>query len=133
MHPPAFGEHEMTDDTDTVIRRRGPSDAATLTADICVLGAGITGVSAAVEAARLGRRVVIADAAPALGGQAIGSIVGTIIGLFSHGRAAYQITHGLADELIEELTASPAPAAQPAYRHRDLSIRAHAARAVDGA
>lgn len=71
-----------------------------------MLGAGISGVSAAVEAARLGRRVVIADAAPALGGQAVGSIIGTIIGLYTHGADAYQITHGLADELISELTAS---------------------------
>lgn len=96
----------MTSDTDTVIRRRAPRDETVVEADICVLGAGISGVSAAIEAARLGRRVVIADAAPALGGQAIGSVIGTLIGLFSHGEHAYQLTHGIADELIEELTAS---------------------------
>ena len=61
-----------------------------------------------IEAARLGRRVLLVDAAPALGGQAVGSIIGTIIGLYSHGRDAYQITHGLADELIRELTATGA-------------------------
>lgn len=38
-------------------------------ADLCVLGAGISGVAAALEAARLGRKVVIVDGAPALGGQ----------------------------------------------------------------
>ncbi|HEX6508835.1 MAG TPA: FAD-dependent oxidoreductase, partial [Chloroflexota bacterium] len=42
--------------------------------------------------------------APALGGQAIGSIIGTIIGLYTHGPNAYQITHGIADELIKDLT-----------------------------
>jgi hypothetical protein len=68
------------------------------------VGAGIAGVSAALEAARLGRRVIIVDAAPALGGQAVGSIIGTIIGLYTHGPEPYQITHGIADELIEELT-----------------------------
>jgi len=96
----------MTHPIDTVIRRREPHESSHVEADICVLGAGISGVTAAVEAARLGRRVVIADAAPTLGGQAVGSIIGTIIGLFTHGKDAYQITHGLADELIDELTAS---------------------------
>ena len=43
---------------------------------------------------------------PALGGQAIGSIIGTIIGLYSHGPSPYQITHGIADTLIGEMTAA---------------------------
>ena len=65
----------------------------------------MSGVSAALEAARLGRRVVIVDAAPALGGQAVGSIIGTIIGLYTHGERPYQVTHGIADGLIADLTA----------------------------
>jgi hypothetical protein len=73
-----------------------------------VLGSGIAGVSAALEAARAGRRVVLVDAAPALGGQAVGSIIGTIIGLFTHGERPYQITHGIADDLIRDLTADGA-------------------------
>src|SRR5690606_2638123 len=84
--------------------RTAPS-TTTIGADICVLGAGISGVTAAIEAARLGRRVVLVDAAPSLGGQAVGSIIGTLIGLYTHGPDAYQITHGLADELIAEMTA----------------------------
>jgi 2-polyprenyl-6-methoxyphenol hydroxylase-like FAD-dependent oxidoreductase len=86
--------------------RRSPLRAiTTIDTDICVVGAGMSGVSAALEAARLGRRVVIVDAAPALGGQAVGSIIGTIIGLYTHGERPYQITHGIADELIADLTA----------------------------
>jgi hypothetical protein len=96
----------MTKTIDTVVRRREASQETSIEADICVLGAGISGVAAAIEAARLGRRVVIADAAPALGGQAVGSIIGTIIGLYTHGPGAYQITHGIADELIADLTAT---------------------------
>jgi flavin-dependent dehydrogenase len=88
-----------------VLRRPAQSSPTTVTADICVLGAGIAGVSAALEAARLGRKVVIVDAAPSLGGQAVGSIIGTIIGLYTHGPQPYQITHGIADELIADLTA----------------------------
>src|SRR2546423_3500551 len=87
------------------IRRAGQPRLTTIETDICVLGAGISGVSAALEAAKLGRRVVLVDGAPAIGGQAIGSIIGTIIGLYTHGPKAYQITHGIADELIRDLTA----------------------------
>src|SRR3977135_3245840 len=86
--------------------RRPPGhDVKSVKADICVLGAGISGVSAALEAAKLGRKIVLVDGAPALGGQAIGSIIGTIIGLYTHGPQAYQIAHGVADDLIKDLTA----------------------------
>jgi 2-polyprenyl-6-methoxyphenol hydroxylase-like FAD-dependent oxidoreductase len=91
--------------TARVVRRPSQSLPRLVTADICVVGAGIAGISAALEAARLGRRVVIVDAAPSLGGQAIGSIIGTIIGLYTHGPAPYQITRGIADDLIADLTA----------------------------
>jgi hypothetical protein len=93
------------DTTARVVRRSSRAASRTVSADICVVGAGIAGISAAIEAARLGRRVVIVDAAPALGGQAIGSIIGTIIGLYTHGPEPYQITHGIADDLIADLTA----------------------------
>ena len=88
-----------------MIRRPVGRNIKTVEADICVLGAGISGVSAALEAAKLGRTVVLVDGAPALGGQAIGSIIGTIIGLYTHGPQPYQITHGIADDLIADLTA----------------------------
>jgi 2-polyprenyl-6-methoxyphenol hydroxylase-like FAD-dependent oxidoreductase len=91
--------------TTRVLRRPAKSVPTVITADICVLGSGIAGVSAALEAARLGRSVVIVDAAPSLGGQAVGSIIGTIIGLYSHGPEPYQITHGIADDLVADLTA----------------------------
>ena len=86
------------------VRRPEHRASAILEADICVVGAGIAGTSAALEAAKLGRRVAIVDAAPSLGGQAIGSIVGTIIGLYTHGAQPYQITHGIDDDLIRDLT-----------------------------
>src|SRR6267154_5884858 len=82
-----------------------PRDTRHISCDICVVGAGISGVSAALEAARLGRKVVIVDAAPALGGQAIGSIIGTIIGLYTHGPKPYQITRLVADDMIRDLDA----------------------------
>src|SRR5690349_6429575 len=86
-------------------RRPATRESKTVSCDICVVGAGISGVAAALEAAKLGRKVVIVDAAPALGGQAIGSIIGTIIGLYTHDPNPYQITHLVADELIRDLDA----------------------------
>ena len=74
----------MDDNITTSVRTRTISAPDLVRADICILGAGISGVSAALEAARLGRRVVLVDGAPALGGQAIGSIIGTIIGLYAY-------------------------------------------------
>ena len=94
-----------TGTTARIVQRPSSSRPRLVTADICVVGAGIAGVSAALEAARLGRRVVIVDAAQSLGGQAIGAIVGTIIGLYTHGPMPYQITRGIADDLIADLTA----------------------------
>src|ERR1043166_6965722 len=87
------------------LRRGVAREPAIVSCDICVVGAGMAGVSAALEAARLGRTVVIVDAAPALGGQAIGSIIGTIIGLYTHGPKPYQITHLVADDMLRDLDA----------------------------
>src|SRR5205809_5229502 len=87
-----------------VVRRGGSSGPLRrLEADICVVGAGIAGVSAAIEAARLGRRVVLIDGLPALGGQAVNSIIGTFCGLFSNGTHGYQFTRGIADDILDTL------------------------------
>jgi hypothetical protein len=90
------------------VRRPPGREPTVIETDICVLGAGISGVAAAIEAARLGRRTLIVDGAPALGGQSVGSIIGTLIGLYTHGPQPYQITHGLADELVKDLNAAGA-------------------------
>jgi flavin-dependent dehydrogenase len=79
-----------------------------VSADICVLGAGIAGVSAALEAARLGRKVALVDGLPALGGQAVNSIIGTFCGLFANGQHGAQFTHGIADDILRELGAQGA-------------------------
>ncbi|MGA3398633.1 MAG: FAD-dependent oxidoreductase [Acetobacteraceae bacterium] len=88
-----------------IVRRSAAPAGARVDVDICVLGAGISGVSAALEAARLGRRVALVDGLPALGGQAVNAIVGTFCGLFSNGSHGYQVTHGIADEILRDLGA----------------------------
>jgi hypothetical protein len=94
-----------------IVRHPSPSGGALPPArehraDICVAGAGISGVSAAIEAARLGRSVILIDGLPALGGQAVNSIIGMIVGLFGNPPANKQLTHGIADDIIRDLGAT---------------------------
>jgi hypothetical protein len=74
--------------------------------DICVVGSGASGISAAIEAARAGRRVILADGLPALGGQAVNSIIGMFCGLYTPGPEGRQLTHGIADEILHDLGAT---------------------------
>src|SRR5260370_10193000 len=83
---------------------RTGSEPLSREADVCVVGSGISGVSAAIEAARLGRNVLLIDGLPVLGGQAVNSIVGTICGMFSNGKDGYQVTYGIAEDIIRDLS-----------------------------
>ncbi len=74
--------------------------------DICVVGSGASGISAAIEAARAGREVILVDGLPTLGGQAVNSIIGLFCGLFTPGPNGRQLTHGIADEIIHDLSAT---------------------------
>lgn len=87
----------------TRLVRREAAGPRVFEADICVVGSGAAGLSAALEAARLGRSVVLVDAAPHIGGQAVGSAIGTICGLYSNGPDAARLTHGVVDDLLETL------------------------------
>lgn len=78
--------------------------------DVCVVGSGAAGISAALESARLGKRVVLVDALPALGGQIVNSVIGTIVGLFSNDDR--QLTHGIADDILRDLGSQGAIAYQ---------------------
>jgi hypothetical protein len=71
--------------------------------DICVVGSGASGASAAIEAARAGNRVILVDGLPALGGQAVNSIIGMFCGLYAGGDDGAQLTHGIADEILHDL------------------------------
>jgi hypothetical protein len=74
--------------------------------DICVVGSGASGISAAIEAARAGRKVILADGLPTLGGQAVNSIIGMFCGLYTPGPEGRQLTHGIADEILHDLGAT---------------------------
>ena len=96
-----------------IVRRTGAAAIRDIGVDICVVGAGIAGVSAALEAARLGRKVALVDGLPALGGQAVNSVIGTFCGLFANGYRGYQTVHGIADDILRDLGAHGALS----YRH----------------
>jgi len=91
-----------------IVRRAQHAAPQRVSADICVVGAGIAGVSAALEAAKLGRKVALIDGLPALGGQAVNSIIGTFCGLFGNGTHGPQLTHAIADDILRELGAQGA-------------------------
>jgi hypothetical protein len=88
--------------------RRQKKSAWEVNGDVCIVGAGIAGTSAALEAAALGKKVVLVDGLPALGGQAVNSIIGTFCGLFSNGPKRVQLTHGIADGILTDLGAQGA-------------------------
>ena len=94
--------------TATRIVRRESTTPRQIGADICVVGAGSAGISAALEAARLGRRVVLVDGLHALGGQAVNAVIGTFCGFFSNGTSGYQTVHGIADGILRDLGAQGA-------------------------
>ncbi|MGA8229502.1 MAG: FAD-dependent oxidoreductase, partial [Xanthobacteraceae bacterium] len=98
---------DSTPAADTRIVRREAQPAQPVSADICVVGAGIAGVSAALEAARLGRKVAIVDGLPTLGGQAVNSIIGTFCGLFANGTHGPQFTYGIAEDILRDLGRIP--------------------------
>ena len=91
--------------TATRIVRRAAGTVRQIGADICVVGAGSAGISAALEAARLGRKVVLVDGLHALGGQAVNAVIGTFCGFFSNGYSGYQTVHGIADGILHNLGA----------------------------
>lgn len=91
-----------------IVQRDRAAAVRNIEADICVVGAGSAGISAALEAAALGAKVVLIDGQHALGGQAVNSIIGTFCGLFANGHSGYQVTHGIADGILRDLGAQDA-------------------------
>jgi hypothetical protein len=73
--------------------------------DVCVIGAGAAGVSAAVAAGRLGLDVLLLEKYGFAGGAAVAGLSGTICGLHSSGAKPEQIVFGFAEEFRSRLEA----------------------------
>jgi hypothetical protein len=95
--------HPLTELKVNTVHKPGGDPTEELSADVCVVGAGIAGLSAAVESARLGRSVVLADALPVLGGQCVNSLIGLFCGVFGNGPEFHRLTHGIFDPMFADL------------------------------
>jgi len=98
--------HPLTELKVHTVRKPAGAGAHQVTADVCVVGAGIAGLSAAIESARLGRDVVLVDALPVLGGQMVNSLIGLFCGVFGNAPEYRQLTHGLFDDIFRDLGAT---------------------------
>ncbi|MGY4413814.1 flavin-dependent dehydrogenase [Bradyrhizobium sp. LB7.1] len=79
------------------------SGATRLQADICVVGSGAAGSMAALTAATLGLKTVLVEAMPNVGGQLVGTLLGTICGLYDNGPRPRRLTFGPVDDLLKDL------------------------------
>ena len=86
-----------------IVRKSDVRSSHEIQADVCVVGAGIAGVSAAIVSARLGKKVVLVDGLPNLGGNAANGAMGLFCGFFSHGVVPFQLTYGIASEILHDL------------------------------
>lgn len=94
--------------------RRPVDSIKSFQCDLCVVGSGAAGLSAALEAAHAGKRVILVEAAQSLGGQAVNSIIGTFCGLYSNGPDVTRLTYGVADDILRDLHADGAAQDRPA-------------------
>ena len=104
-----------------IVRHDGAAPAKEIEVDLCVVGAGISGTTTALEAARLGRTVAIVDSLPALGGQAVNSIIGTFCGLYRNGTHGHRFTFGIVDDMLDWLVARDAAY----FRHGPMTTVVH--------
>ena len=80
--PHALTELKLTEVTRPAGKGSGPVHE--IRADVCVVGAGIAGLSAAIESARLLRDVVLVDSLPLIGGQMVHSLIGLFCEVFGN-------------------------------------------------
>jgi hypothetical protein len=95
--------HALTELKLTAVTKPAGQPAHDIRADVCVVGAGIAGLSAAIESARLGREVVLVDSLPVIGGQMVHSLIGLFCGVFGNSPAYSQLTHGVFDDIFRDL------------------------------
>lgn len=72
------------------------------TVDVCVVGAGSAGSSAAIAAARRGASVLLVDRLPFLGGTST-AVLDTFYGFYTPGTRARKVVGGIGDDVIAAL------------------------------
>jgi hypothetical protein len=95
--------HALTELKLTAVTKPAADPGHEIRADVCVVGAGIAGLSAAIESAQLGRDVVLLDSLPVIGGQMVHSLIGLFCGVFGNAPRCAQLTHGVFDDIFNDL------------------------------
>jgi flavin-dependent dehydrogenase len=95
--------HALTELKLTTVTKSADDRRHEIRADVCVVGAGIAGLSAAIESAQLGRDVVLLDSLPVIGGQMVHSLIGLFCGVFGNAPRYTQLTHGVLDDIFRDL------------------------------
>lgn len=70
--------------------------------DVCVVGAGSAGSTAAIAAARAGASVLLVDRLPFLGGTST-AVLDTFYGFYTPGSAARKVVGGIGDDVVRAL------------------------------
>jgi hypothetical protein len=83
--------------------------------DLCVIGGGAAGMSAAVGAARAGLKVLMIEKYGFCGGATVAGLSGTICGLYSSGDAPHQIVFGFAGEFYDALKQRGGASSKPIF------------------
>jgi 2-polyprenyl-6-methoxyphenol hydroxylase-like FAD-dependent oxidoreductase len=96
-------QHALTELKLTTVSKPAGEPGHEIRADVCVVGAGIAGLSAAIESAQLGRDVVLLDSLPVIGGQMVHSLIGLFCGVFGNAPRHAQLTHGVFDDIFRDL------------------------------
>ncbi len=95
--------HALTELKLNSVTKPAGQPAQQIRADVCVVGAGIAGLSAAIESGRLGRDVLLVDSLPVIGGQMVHSLIGLFCGVFGNAPGYRQLTHGVFDDIFRDL------------------------------
>jgi hypothetical protein len=95
--------HALTELKLTAATKPATDPGHEIRADVCVVGAGIAGLSAAIESAQLGRAVVLLVSLPVIGGQMVHSLIGLFCGVFGNAPRYAQLTHGVFDDIFSDL------------------------------
>ncbi len=71
-------------------------------ADVCVVGSGAAGSTAAIAAARMGGSVILVEKLPFLGGTST-AVLDTFYGFWTPGQAARKVVGGIPDDVVAGL------------------------------